>query len=576
MSDKLIVEYIAGYDTDKVNSSPCGDILYRCSNLPDDGTRFIEYQIYTFNVTIESTRRIRDCNIVTTGFLYTDTLVSDVTNPLSLTLPVPAISNVYNPGWFIAFRYYSRDLEVSDWSDALAFYQNPGLQSITTALYNTENIYLQVLPSTTTIPDTVVASFYYYTDADDGSNVWVVSDVLTMNASGVVEVPIPDNGKPLAADTTYHVTVHAVYRFSSLEGEYFTIGSVSNSVNANPLVLDAPVLDPVDYLVYSTPSSQAMTLTWEAPAASIYPDYYITTYNIYAASANTGTTPLAGAYTRIGTVAGDVLTFSYTLPTVLANLTYWFYVTGTCDNGETTPASNTENENTFAYAGTVTNLTNNWATGALNDDDDFAFSCQWTRPSGTSPYGFGTSPRYHWILYKNVTTTTVISQTPVTTVTSTSIANGDITPNVDPAYIYVLQQTNIVYDDDPNTTYNVVVYVTTLDTNSLNRLNSPSSSTDLVLAEVPEILNMAPLYLGAISFTVTSTLILSLVNELLIDGQSNPMIWYSEGTGVTLTQEDGLFTYNVTISGISGPVTGYTVFAANATGIGSNHYPSLG
>jgi hypothetical protein len=297
---------------------------------------------------------------------------------------------------------------------------------------------------------------WYVTDLTPGTLVTVVSD-------SYIQLHVSLEEDVSSTYPTVYVAVYAVTWWDYLDyNPFYAISDLSNTYEARPATIVAPVLSPVDYLVYQSGQVQTMVLTWTAPTSASIPGFTVSSYTVRY-STNGGS-----SWTE--TNVGLVLTYNFDCSnrtTYPCGTELQFEVYATVTGGGDSPNSNMESQNIFYYSTAPADLTLAWAVYD-SGSDNMTFAVQWSAPTDT---GCGAPVIYQWSVLDG--STTVDSGT--TTLTPTPLDETIIVPW-------------------PGTsTYSFEVYLQTTDTNapfSTTMNGATATITNITPQEVPFITNI--------------------------------------------------------------------------------------
>jgi hypothetical protein len=486
-------------------------------------------------------------------------------------IAIPSLSNVYDPvdNLVVKVRAYVAtgiDVSVSEWSNTVPVF-NPPEQPLNTVAYVAFNYgvfngpsdeLLYVAINDDSSYDLTAVKFiisYSYTDYLD-SNQWMVSEPLSgtyapgaTNGSRLIAFePIQFFGKD---SSDVYVAVNAVFSYPFNGLNYYTVSQISTTVKAKNAAPEPPVLAqiaiPGDYLIYpvppvppalAVPGTQQVVLNWTAPTVQFVPDYGVVSYTVVVS------TVINTVYTVIDTIIRPPtsLTYTYTIQQSYyavgtASVLLSFEVTALNQLGQEQP-SNLETVNTFTYATKPQNLMVAWAnTGSLGAGY-VDMLCTFSNPVNN---GQGSAPPLVPTLTLQVfeTGNTVATYTlPIQYVAGT-------TP-------YSITISNL----QTSSTGTVVVYMSTVDTNSTNVENGETNTVDYVSSDAPIIYDVVRD--TTLSFKVLSAgRPLGSTNKLVGDTTSIPFMVgmsfssiagsYSDGAGGSYTvtgSADQLGDYN--------------------------------
>lgn len=305
-------------------------------------------------------------SIVSNGFIHTDTCIqTGIVN--QYLIPIVADANNTDSNQKVQIRVYdSTTGQCTEWSDSLTIYNPPAKPEILSVYYdkfNDSGYYddvLFVLFSSLTTTDAIVS--YYYTSENDGLVHWEVTaptpttSFTYVDGNGntqtgyYIQIPLNDD---VDLGSTIQVVSHAVYEWTadvnSVTNTYHAISEVSNSKEALPAEYDAPVLNSIDYLVYTT-RAQEMTLNWTAPVASLDP-FQLLVVDHYLIYVSVNGDPVDVIDTRNANTSATVNVGAYDCGSIMS-----FTVSAVSSTGVETEKSDSLSENIFRYPGRPTEL----------------------------------------------------------------------------------------------------------------------------------------------------------------------------------------------------------------------------
>jgi hypothetical protein len=552
------LSYVGSVDT---TNSPSGVNMFRIlfdSSITN--VLMFEYQV------LASTTGLLPPSAITTGFINPDSAQSEgIVN--QWLVPVPSTGTNYDTGLLVRVRVYPSGLSVTEWSNALDFYNPPPEPTILVARYDPDylnNDDLWVLlqgPVQTGI--SYLLAYYYYNSSNE--TVWKVSSLLepsvvTYNGSPslVVHTPIDgDVSSDLSANLIY-VAAHAVFTFEDdASNNFYTVSEISPTVAATPAQYDQPVLEPINYNY----NNQLVTLTWTDPTSSFIPFYNISSFDIYLQIDG-------GLFSLLADVSGNLNTYSYTNTQLTCGTVLSYYVVANSATGAPSQQSNTESINVFYPATAPLNLFYSWAinneyTGTVK----VAFSFQ-----NPTDLGCGEDPSANWQIIN-------------TSLGNAVVESGTLPYNSTPGHIY----SQIVdFDYTLGNQYRIVAFFSTLNNNPpYDRVNGAiSESSVIVPSAVPVIYNIE-LIPGGVQFDIASSNLVSPIAQLVVATYVDPsgvLIVHKPFSTINYVPDqdpyDGSFIYEDcellwTNLPISPSPTHFTLAISNSSGVGIGMYNQI-
>ena len=475
MSITCTASYIVGYDTSSASSGNLMVNVELSALAAGESVFMYEYVIYPNYITQNPPSD--PVNITAQGFIPIESVQQPGNNNLSANVPIPCIGQgvIANPPQF-QVRAYLNDMTVSPWSNTLLLYQAPNQPSIIAAIYDTGSssygpatLYVQIQdPSGDAVNHYIIS---YYSVVQGGASAWSVSPVLTSSAvpgggaGRMVQVAMANN---ITNVTPVYVAVNGVALLN--DGDYFTLGSVSDTVLASQAVHDAPDLYDFPwndsspnstYDVYDT-NAQTITLNWVAPTSSFLAPFAVSYYMVER-SLNGGST--WSARSSVNTVFGTTYTDSLSGLTCGATMQYRVYAVST--GAIQSPYSNVIGANYYSFP-----LIPASASGTCNVGSGgvIAFTGGFTNPSSI---GCGSNAYLYWSVTDDVNNVLLSGSVPYHITPSSYTVAGTFTYSA-------------------GAIYSINVYVTTADTNTENVYSGPIRTNQLTLATtVPVISNLA-------------------------------------------------------------------------------------
>jgi hypothetical protein len=422
-----------------------------------------------------------------------------------VTIAVPSFNNVYEPtiALEVKIRAYvatETGISVSTWSNTAPVYNPPERPGVPTAYLVTsgvsnELLYVQI-PNNTSydLNEITFIISYSYTDVS-GENQWIVSAPQIGTRYGVTGIIFDSIELDIDPGTPVYVAVNAVFSYLYSGLTYYTVSQISITSQALIATPGDPTLEPIDiptdYLVYSTPSTQEVVLSWLAPVVSYVPNYEIVSYQIVVTDGTVTST--------ISVSPTPPLTYTYTIPSTYyaagtSSSTFSFVVKAINEVGTVTTSS-PQTVNTFTYATIPQNQVVVWAnSGTVSGKVDML--CTFNNPSNN---GQGA---------------VVNIQVQVLNSTGTVVDTRSIpyVAGINPYAVYLPDITT-------TTTGSVVVYMTNTDTNATTAggayviRNGASSSANYISSDLPFIYDVV--LNTTLSFKVLSQTALVYVNQLI-------------------------------------------------------------
>jgi hypothetical protein len=495
------------------------------------------------------------------GFIYPESAQPVQGSSHNYYLPIPAIDS--SSAYDIAVRVYdANNLGVTNWSNDLAVYVPPQrpLIALNGAAYDrgvypgTTTLFINLDSSTLDAGNEYIVSYYYVPDLSTDTH-WVVTDLLTPNVDGVLEVDMDGIVSDVSGLDYVYVAVNAVLPFTYDGNTYYSVSEISNTETASQAVISPPTLDSLVYQVYID-RDQIMDLTWTAPTSAFIPGFSVSSYTLYVrVNGGSPTIVASGISSGVTTYAVDVSGYGYN-----ANLT--FYLTATLSSGTVTAPSDSLSENIFYYAEEPATLYYNWAVYEDTDPSNNIVDVDFTFTDSPNT-GSGTPIQYVWQIKQNAGSVVTI------VATSTIVYTGPGSQyNVIATFNYI--STN---------TYVIEVFLQTNNTNPepVSPLNGASiTSSSIIPSNVPFIYDVVDLS-GSLSFKVSSNVILNpSASIFFIQQYPSPeagqltALPYST-TSVVPVEIDGNYVYSfasVTEAGFDFAEGKYTITASNQAGIG--------
>jgi hypothetical protein len=374
------LSYVGAVDV----ASSGGSTLY---NLYFDETLATAGNVLMFEYKLQPENVINPDQSVFLGFINTEdsNFQSGIVNQWQIS--VPAFDDIYDPSipLTIQVRVYSGavvgdSIVVTEWSNALDVHNPPATPTFyqyngdDLAFYDVgegltpDDLYIGLTPDPNYSPlssvNFIVA--YYYTDENSGTTVWNVSSPIaaventTIDPNGIYVITVPGFGKVSSTpgkDVVY-VAVYAVFDFLDASGQtFYSVSHISTRVTAyKSSYFEAPILNTVNYLVYSTVDhEQTMELSWLPPANSLSSLFTVDRY-VLQVSVNDGSWNVIDNNISPTTTTYDYPVSAYPCKTngVTTNLNFKVYAVNT--SGGVSPDSDEQNMNMFRYSEAPQNL----------------------------------------------------------------------------------------------------------------------------------------------------------------------------------------------------------------------------
>jgi hypothetical protein len=541
------LQYVGSCDTSTTND---GSVMFKILFDASINLLMFEYLVKS------NSNNYAPVNVVSNGFIHTDTCTPcGISN--QYLIPIPADQNSTTSNYVQVRVYDSTTGKASEWSLPMVMHYPPAQPTILSAYYDKFTDYgyyddkLYVLFSAIDTSNVIVA--YYYTNYYTQQVTWEVTEptpVVQYTASGTtgqyIEIPLSndaDLGSPI------YVAAHAVYNWTDAYGTYSAVSEVTPTVEAENAVYVPPVLDSIDYLVYETPSSQTMQLTWTppTPAAESFQILLVDHYNLFVYVDDE----------LVDTInVGNVTTYDYDVSAYGCGTLLSFQVSAVALNGIETDKSNSLSEYIFIYPSQPLNL----QVGYLFNVDDthvdliYEFMNPFTLGCGTH------------VNFKCVISAIDASQN--ATVVSTQYV--DYVAGIAP---YVVENNDLEVPLGSQT-FAIAVSLGNEDTNGGGTLYGATNTIIRQVVDTPSITNV-DLYNSTLSFIVQTPTLLDLVNNVaLLGGIGGPTVvnWTSNLDGPYVTSLTtgtlGQYIYTVELDlGLYVPNV-VIVNASNQTGIG--------
>lgn len=370
------LSYVGAVDVASTSGSTLYNILFDASLVSLGSVLMFEYKLQPQNV-------INPDENVYLGFINTEdsNFQAGIANQWQIC--VPAQNEIYDPSTPLTIQvrvyiglYSNNSIVVTPWSDPLdvhnppaepVFFQYNGddLVFYDIGVNGLDDLYvcLEADPSYDPASPVNFIVAYYYTDDATQETVWNLSSPIAgvnkeLDGEDLILVTVPDFGRvsSVSGKNVVYVAVYAVFDFvDASNNTFYSVSHMSGRATAqDSTYFAAPVLDPVDYKVYTTVSQdQIMTLSWLPPADSIA-DIFVVDYYILQVSVNGGAWTGIGGNITATTYDYDVSGYPCKTNGVSTNLNFRVYAINT-EAGDS-PNSNTESKNMFRYSEAPQNL----------------------------------------------------------------------------------------------------------------------------------------------------------------------------------------------------------------------------
>jgi len=470
---------------------------------------------------------------------------SGITN--QTVFSIPEIENIdYNDTTtYVKARVYSSststgEISVSQFSNSVPFHNSPPQPVISNAFLlgrdetytNVDELYVQLANSVSdyNLYDIQFFVSYYYTD-ENNTPQWIVSELVDASflndkiCLNAVQFPSGEDARYPLQDVK--VAVNAVYIFANDSLSYSSVSQISETVDAtNEGYLPPTDLEAVYNIYDESLLSQTITLTWLPPASDTIPNYHVASYRIYVNDVLVETI-----------VAASNPTYLYTIDDGECGDFYDFYVKAVFTSGNVSDPSNSVRVNYFEYPSAPNSMNVVWCNqGHYQTTVDMLVT--WRNPTIPGCCKIGATRQFVIEVYDNSSNLRATYYQPY-----------DLD---DPEYAKYLNEINT------SNTGNVVVYLQTVDTNSNNNINGPSSSFSYSVNELPFIYDEI-IAENTLTFNVLTSTPLAYVAQFTYVGTAlttqayytNPDIVYDNQT-VTMTpnyEGTGDYLYMFTING---------------------------
>ena len=553
---------------------------------------FIPSDFYSDNTLIQIEYNIYDMSFSSSGFLSYESGWSQpgISNQLIIGIPCTDEPIDYSGSTNVRIRAYFGSLSqpaitVTDWSNSQPFYNPPEEPVISSAFLSSGDshsppddiisILLEDNPNyygslSDTDPAVKFIVSYNYTDLS-GNIQWEVSSLIngekvTVNTDSFILLePISFVGVSADIDPSFNVNVavNAVYEFPSSEDVdsfYYSVSTISETVQTQQLLPGAAVLGPLVYHIYDATPSQSITLNWSVPVESLF--LQITSYVVFLSINGQPYQPISGNIDpNTRTYTWDITPPSLYLVEGTTNTLS--FVVNTYYDTQYYP-SNQVDIQTFMYATHPLDLNYRYAVPTTNDGVDgvdiiFTFKNPFNIGQGTNP-----------VFYYNI----VMSD-------GTTIPTGTVPYVATNPHTYTV---NAFVPDTTATTGTISVYMKTNNTNpEYQQLSGPTATVSFNVINVPIIESIS------VVGTVLNVVILSGevlgTNNQLVFNYSNTLTKLSFDTSyvgpqytvIELPLDNGTiqytFEFNSSFFPGSATPTNVVVCASNSAGIGARIYP---
>jgi hypothetical protein len=544
------LQYVGSCDTSTTNN---GSVMFKILFDASINILMFEYLVKT------NSTNTAPVNIVSTGFIHTDTCTPcGISN--QYLIPIPADQNGTTSNYVQVRVYDSTTGQASEWSLPLVMHYPPAEPTILSSYFDKFTDYgyyddiLYVLFEAIETSNVIVA--YYYTNQYTQQVTWQVTPPTPLinftsgsTTGSYITLPL---GNDVDLGSPIYVAAHAFYSWSDADGTYSAVSEVTPTVAAQNALYAPPVLDTLNYLVYTDLTRpQTMQLTWTAPVPSGSPFqlFVVDYYNLYVYENNV----------LVDTInVGNVTTYDADVSAYGCGTEMSFKVSAVSVTGVETNLSNALNKNIFIYPSQPLNLNVGYLFNANASasliDVIYEFS---------NPIALGCGAH---INFKCVISALDANQ-------NATVVSTDYVPYVAGSAPYVESKNDLVVPLGSQT-FVIAVSLGNTDTNGGGTLYGEKNTIIRSILNTPVITNI-DLYGSTLSFTVTSPSLLDLVNNIaLISGIGDATIldWSSSLTGPNVVSftTDGLDqqVYNISVDLGSYVANKVIVNASNQTGIG--------
>lgn len=379
------LNYVGSVDLASASSgSTLYTILFDQSLCTLGNVLMFEYKITSSDVFVPSPGN------TTLGFVNTENAIFTAGIQNQWQVAVPAEDHTYNPlvPNTIQMRVYSgmtgsTEIVVSDWSNSLDIHVPPSQPYIHSAFFNQnsqsgdDDLWVYMVPKPEyNYNDTQFIVAYFFQD-ETGQTLWKVSDPLYATAvpygnTTLMQLALFDIGDVNTTTNTIYVAVYTVYPFVYSYNTYYSVSEISPTVSASVATnFIAPVIDSINYSVYTDKTTQNMIVNFTPGGASALPLYTVDYYVLESSLDQNTWTVVDGNIPSTST--------SYTVDVsqyVCGNqLFYRLYAMST--SGAQSGYSNIDHMNIFKYADAPLSVVVNWASS--NESETFMdLACTFT------------------------------------------------------------------------------------------------------------------------------------------------------------------------------------------------------
>lgn len=345
------ISYVGSVDT---SSSPSGSLLISVSFPSSIKALMFEYKYQLVETDIA------DLTNSFYGFVYPDSVApaqNNVDGFSEYVLPLPLLDNSVTSEYNVAVRVYLMESNTSytAWSNSLLVIKPPDQPVIVAVLFDEGDYYassrsrLWVQLNKDYIdarPGVKYIVSYYYVKQNTTSTSWATT--------GLLDLDVRDINKPYLSflmdgniSTSYqvaYVAVNAVLPFEDEdENQFYSVSEISNTVDATPLEIVAPVLNDLVYTENAN-GSQNIVASWSAPTNSFIPNFTVGNYVLECRIYPTNGTPPV-VWTEVNNnIPPTQLTYTYNIDTASnpEGYSFDFRVRADLQSGTDTDYSNVE------------------------------------------------------------------------------------------------------------------------------------------------------------------------------------------------------------------------------------------
>jgi hypothetical protein len=239
------------------------------------------------------------------GFIYPDAVEPaqiEIGSTSAYVLPLPVPVDCGCIEYNVSVRIYtvngfsSGGTSYTPWSNSLLLIRPPVQPIITQAFYDAGDyyytdtyIYVNLDPSFVDLTDFSVKyiASYYYVKRTETTTTWETTALLSLDASGGVQLPRLTILAKGDVSTTYpeiYIAINKVLPFANNLITYYSLSEISNTFTATQAEISAPTMDSVTY-VENNVADQSMIVVWSPPSSAFIPsfavDYYTLEVNIH-------------------------------------------------------------------------------------------------------------------------------------------------------------------------------------------------------------------------------------------------------------------------------------------------------